>query len=189
MKYLPDPDYVRSDNNHYSNSPICVTPYESKNWVDVVSKYGIKLPDVVDMTKGKSKCSGCGATYVGYQPYCNRIIPHHRTKGAYHVTRGYHPYYSIENHECNGPLVWDLREEFNVQRDFFSLLSLISQLPDIEFDPLYKFSSYFPPGVSEALRPRLVAHQMEFQVRNIHNALNQIATKMNNAGACLSFSF
>ncbi len=187
MKYLPEPDYIPGEGiNGYAT---CVTPYTSNNWKNVIATYGVQVPEIIDMTMGKSKCLGCGVVYTGYQPRCTLSIVFHSPPGSWHPTRGYHPNYLLLNKSCDGRLDWDLMEKFRLQQEFFSLLDQINCLPSLDYDPLYKFSSHFPPGVPEALRTRLVAQEIEFQVRNIQRALSEIATKMNNAGACLSFNF
>ena len=194
MKYLPEPStFEMNTSGYYGNRySRCITPYDSLSWLDVVPKYGIQVPDIVDMTHGKSKCKDCNAVYVGYQPVCTKTIVWHKTPGSYHDQRGYHYLYKNHEAECKGNVVWELADKFSEQLEFFSLLNRLRALPDLKSNPIAKFSNNFPPGVAEALSVQILmddVKEAKFQIERLQNALKQIAEKMNNAGACLSFGF
>ena len=193
MKSLPQPFGVqcKSESSRYYGSSsiwIDVMPYSTLNWQLTASKYGIEIPEIVDKTMGKSVCRQCKATYAGNQPACTAEVWFH--KRGYSEVYGYDGSYSSNiKKECGYHLEWDLNQDFSLQHEFFSLLNKISSLPDIKHDPIYKFSQSFPPGVADHLRLRLLEKDLVEAVSNIQSALSQIASKMNNAGACLSFSF
>jgi hypothetical protein len=192
MKYLPEPDSFY-ENERYSNQvSIMITPYRSLNWKDLVTKYGIQVPDIIDRTCGKSKCDECNAIYVGHQSKCEAMVEFHRKPEAYYDTRGYHYMYRNFVQKCGGYLRWELQSQFNLQTEFFSLLEIISSLPPVIYDPFIKFSEHFPPGVPELLRTRILSQEMQnvkAELNLIKMGMQQIAQKMNSAGACLSFGF
>ncbi len=190
MKYLPAPEYIDDPGSYLGNCRLSTTPYNNISWQETALKYGIKIPEIVDMTQGFSICNQCKAKYVGHQPKCSRIIIWHKTNEYWHTQPGYNPNCN-NNFEsvCNGSLTWDLSKEFSIQKEFFSLIDQIGSLPDITYDPLAKFEQHFPRGVTDDLRVRLLAYDIDRKLYNITGAIQQIANKMNNAGACLSFSF
>lgn len=190
MKYLPEPISFQLQGHYYKyDNTTLSTPYRNLDWQKTASEYGVKVPEIVDMTMGKSKCAGCGAVYTGYQPYCELQVIHYRRPNAYHPDRGGHSTYPIELAICKGDLKWDLMDQFNLQKEFFSLLDSIGNLGSIEYDPIYKFSSHFPRGVADTLKVRLLEQSMNQHILAVREALNQIATKMNTAGCALTFGF
>lgn len=192
MKYLPSPESFYAKTNNGSSFSVTSTPYDTTEWKDVVHEYGIKLPEVIDMTLGKSKCYICGAIYAGYQPNCTAIIYFSKQNDKYYKEKGISGEGRLFFDECKGSIIWELSEEFEKQRSFFSLLSRISNLPSTSHDPFVRFDEFFPKGVTEELRKRILSQDVEKitpEIVQIKLALNQIAQKMNSAGACLSFGF
>lgn len=189
MKSLPSPESTVDRHGNWT----ATTPYTTLNWTDIVSKYGIQLPEIVDMTLGKSICHECKAVYVGYQPTCSREVPYHRMKGVWHDQRGHH--HAAERNfekQCTGWLIWDLQSAFNTQVQFFSLLERIRLLPEVQENPLDKFKDSFPAGVSEVLNSRLLVqdvNNIKMELYQVKEAIKTIASKMNQAGGCLSFGF
>lgn len=194
LTVYPKPEYCDMKIGQYdcsNNMPI--TPYSDLSWKELIVKYGIQIPAIVDMTMGKSVCCACNAVYVGFQPRCGKPIVWNSTPGQWHDQRGYKPNtdYKTYTHTikpCDGSLKWDLHEEFYTQKEFFSLLEKINRLPDLSYDPVNKFKNFFPPGVADHLKIRLIEQDIQNFKVEIGNALNQIASKMNSAGACLSFN-
>jgi hypothetical protein len=170
-----------------------VTPYSDLDWIYTALKYGVNVPEVVDRTCGKSVCKSCGAKYVGNQAYCTVMTTFSIKKNNYWAEkeRGYRSgrEYAVKEEPCGGHLEWDQQEKFDFQYGLFSLLDMIKSLPDISYDPLFKYQTLFPEGVVTALRVRLLRQDMERNDMMIQDALRQIASKMTNAGACLSFGF
>lgn len=182
---LLEPIYF--DPGSYSYDRLCVTPYTNLHWEVISMRYGISIPKVIDMTHGKSVCMQCKAVYAGYQPKCSKKVVFHKKSGAYYDSYGYN--FRENNFEkiCDGYLEWDLEDEFNYQKEFFSLLDKINNLPDPSYDPLVKFQKHFPEGVTDHLKVRLLAAETENKIIAITNAINTLAGKMNQAGTCLSF--
>jgi hypothetical protein len=186
IKNLPEPYYLYRDS--YYGRDICTTPYTSFYWLDIIKKYEIKIPEIIDRTMGKSTCCKCKAVYAGNQPNCTAPVYYHVKPSGYKET-GFHPTYPILFQECLGYLNWDLQNEFSLQSEFFNLLEKIQKLTDIQYDPLYKFQSSFSPEAIDGLKIRLLERSVNESLLNIQVAISQIANKMNNAGACLSFNF
>lgn len=193
MNMLPEPSYFYVDPGiGRSNYSLSITPYSDMRWTEAIVKYAVNVPQVIDMTQGKSKCSQCKATYVGYQPTCTAKAIFHKDGKSYYDNRGYHGAYTNFEKECGADLKWDLMEQFNTQKEFFSLLTRIVCLPNLSYDPISKFRDHFPQGVSEVLNTRLIAQDVEslkMQIYPIQDALKMIASKMNAAGAALHFGF
>lgn len=187
MKLLPEPEYFETPGDYGRNGRLCVTPYCDNQWTKAVLEFGVKVPEVIDMTMGKSKCNQCKAVYAGYQPKCEAKIISHMVPGSYYKTRGYNSHYVNTLEPCGGHLEWELHKNFEIQKEFFGLLSKIGSLPNPEYDPLHKFVAHFPPGVTEQLRVRLLAKEIEEQMTQVRGALHQIAGKMHNAGISLQF--
>jgi hypothetical protein len=193
MKYLPEPSYIDVPGNNsynYGSYSITITPYQDTRWQEIVGKYGVQIPDIIDMTQGRSKCNQCGALYVGYQPNCNRQVIFHK-KSSYHDEFGpSNGYFPIFERECGGPVTWELMEKFSLQREFFSLLDRIRSLPDPFHDPLNKFEEFFPKGVADVIRVRLMKQDLDEikdQMPMIKSSFEMIAQKMNMAGNNLRF--
>jgi hypothetical protein len=191
---LPEPQYVSFKAKGYSQDEReCVTPYASLDWTKIVSQYGVKVPEIVDMTCGFSKCQECKATYAGYQRRCSKMVDFHMLKGGWHYQCGHNGHADTNVlKECEGYLTWDHRERFDSQKRFFEVLIRISYLPDLSQDPLFEFQDSFAPGAASALRERLLRRDIEsiqIQLPMITGAIKQIAEKMNAAGNSLSFGF
>ncbi len=188
-----------------SETSLQVTPWGWDGLPATVAEYGIRIPfeRAVSAWDGVSVCTKCGAVYAGYQPECTaraRLAlvheneyrsrePHHDEStavGQYLAGKG--TVVGEEHRECSGSLKWNLREEFDRQSRFWSMVRDAQGAPKVEWGE--EFASSFHPGIREAIGRRLQASRAqmtEFQVQRHQSALEQVAQKMQAAGTALCF--
>lgn len=190
----------------------CWTPYSRTDWVATAEKFNIRTPDhIVDKTEGFSYCTSCGKKYVGCQDTCVNMVPgyKYRRPGGY----SYHDSQEFGNLckgdifldkykdrqeviwngdlECKQRCKWELQEEFDKQREFFTFLDHLGYVP-IDDSLMIKYADLLPEGLAQKYENRMLAlkiQNLEMQNQQLIQALKQIAERMNQAGHALTFGF
>lgn len=185
-----------------------LTPYENEQWKVAVENFGISLPkEIIHRGDGLSVCPECKAVYAGYQRRCTKKVrkvsySHYGRNWAVSnlnigdkiEVKGYSNSHSIvdgeRTEECMEECVWDKREEFQFQRDFFNLLGRIAYLDLESTCPLRPFAQYIPHSQYEKISANLLRAEI-FQIKNnqeqIKHLLEEVVNKMNMAGHSLSW--
>lgn len=187
---------INSDNSYRDGryNYIYIYPYGGgSDFKEIIAKYGIALPDLVDMSMGRSVCKSCGAVYQGTQVTCTRMVEKHRIS-YYNSRHGYSWERGVTNmvDTCEGYLDWNLRQQFDEQKSLFELISMIKNIGGQTNDLFDKHADKFPEGVAANLKIRYMANRidhLEFSHQQIIGAIKQIAEKMNAAGNALHFGF
>lgn len=202
---------VKSNSYYSNNEQISFYPYNSNDWEKTVEKFHIKIPfKLIDRSMGLSTCSKCKATYAGYQRHCTNQVPYVEGKrdGSSYLTtfnkiafKGDNiwdmgNYYVIESNikfqDCGQWCSWNLESEFNKQQSFFNFINWLSDCPETDNNWFKEYKDCLPLGTADILEKRIMVqkiNQLEMENARVKDALMQIAQRMNQAGAALSFGF
>lgn len=179
-------------------------PYKSDRPLKYMAKYGIHLPGkLVTKADGISKCPGCGQIYAGKHGQCMKPVTwlqtydrhwsHRRRTHDWHGADE-HIYSAVEG-PCEGWCTWSLESEFLYQVRFFDLME---EMPEhdavVAVGAATDYGYVAANGVPLILAQQLMLLQLKSenamlvdQMRKQNEMLNEIASKMDMAGRCLSF--
>lgn len=181
----------RKDRYGYSRRDwYTVTPYKDNEWQKKIGQLGLTIPfdEIVTMDMGKSKCPDCGAVYEGHAPLgCIAIVYKIDPKNTHYSYYKFSHQYSKNNKTeiCGARVVWDLQKEFEEQQDFFSFLAMLCNTVNVDWFDKYKH--VIPAERIDEFRVKTLLYELMETQRKTQDALNQIASKMTNAGLSLQF--
>lgn len=194
LDVVPQPEICRQpikDRYGYSTNEFYhITPYDRADWVARINELGLIIPfdKIVTMDQGRSVCRDCGAVYAGYNYNgCEAVVyktdPNDRWNSRYTFSHLYHRKNVTER--CGGTLKWDLQDQFTQQKDFFQFLNMLCQT--IKPDWFDKWKYTIPENLVDEYRIKTLLFELQETQRKTQDALQQIASKMHNAGVSLQF--
>lgn len=205
--FLPKSTDVAYDNPWgYGKLYVSVTPYKYSDSIEkIIAEFQIKPPfnHVITREDGKSVCLSCGQNYVGDQLACYKDVYWFRV-GDYNWKQG-----NLSKGEsvkqnwgrlevvtdtklapCNGRTVWDKKDEFDAQEHFFNFVEKMGYINKESTSDMIKYSETLPEGMASEYRMRHLETQVSnltFELNKYRNAIEQIVSKMNQAGHVLIF--
>lgn len=201
MLRLPAPESVNIGSNPYRDNYVSLYPY-SHDYNNTLQQYGVTVPfEIIDRSMGVSTCQKCKQTYAGYQDKCVKENYYYKSswnsrfltkkEALKNNLRSYSSSEVTEGYEkCEAWCTWSLNGEFSEQKRFFSMIEMISELPDEkQLFSILQYKDQFPPGVAERLIYIRVAQDVEnmkMELASHRVAITEIVDRIQSAGGILS---
>lgn len=179
-------------------------PYSNDSWRETVKKFNITIPEtIITLAEGITKCNECGATYAGKPWICTNLVWVFEYRRSWNDTREMGHRFVGEQFRDNyntykvdksylGPcgshnLSWTLKEAFETQKAFFTMLEHISHIPNSETSILAPYKEILPQY--QMIEMNLIrARIVELELRNLQlvGVIKEIASRMSQAGSALN---